>query len=97
MRRRYWLACLLVSLGVAGLLSPWASAAPDGLERVAERLGFAHRATVTPAPAAPMADYRMPDVANARAGTALAGLAGTLVVFGLAGGAGFVLRRRAGA
>jgi hypothetical protein len=41
-----------------------------------------------------MADYRVPDVANEHASTALAGFAGTLVVFALAGGAGYALRRR---
>jgi cobalt/nickel transport protein len=93
MKLRYGIAGLLVALAVAGLLAPWASSAPDGLERVAERLRFADRAAVHPVPA-PMPDYRMPAVAGAPAGTALAGLAGTLAVFVVAGGVGHVLRRK---
>jgi cobalt/nickel transport protein len=94
MRRGGWNAGLLFALVLAGALSPWASSTPDGLERVAQRLGFARRAAATPAPAAPMAEYRVPAVPNERASTAVAGLAGTLVVFGVAGGLGYALRRK---
>jgi cobalt/nickel transport protein len=94
MRPGGWIAGLLIALGVAGALSPWASSAPDGLERVAQRLGFARRAAATPVPAAPMAAYRVPAVPNERASTAVAGLAGTLVVFAITGGLAQVLRRR---
>jgi cobalt/nickel transport protein len=96
MRRRYGIAGLLVALAVAGLLAPWASSAPDGLERVAERLRFAHRAAAHAFPA-PMPAYRVPAVAGAPAGTGLAGLAGTLVAFVAAAGVGHVLRRKGSA
>jgi len=74
---------LLVTLGLAGFVAPFASPLPDGLEAVAAKLGFEHRAAAPAFPAlAP--DYAIPGVDSAAAATALAGLVGTVVVFGLA-------------
>lgn len=72
---------LLVALAIAVLLAPLASQWPDGLEKVAERLGFADRAEVAPAVAAPVPDYQVPGVARASVSTALAGVLGTILVF----------------
>ncbi len=47
----------IVALGLALFVAPFASPWPDGLERVAARLGFEHRAG---AAAAPLADYAVP-------------------------------------
>jgi cobalt/nickel transport system permease protein len=74
---------LLAALGVALFVAPVACSWPDGLESVAARLGFEHRA-VAPLVAAPAADYRVPGVHWAAGATALAGAVGTVVVFGLA-------------
>ena len=73
---------LLASLGVALFVAPFACPWPDGLEAVAAKLGFEHRA----AGAAPawMADYQFPGIASPAAATAVAGAVGALVVFGLA-------------
>ena len=73
---------LLVAAGVALFVAPFACPWPDGLEAVAAKLGFEHAAQ-TPL-AAPLADYALPGIASAGLATALAGLVGTLVVFGLA-------------
>ena len=68
------LGALVVALAVAAFLAPFASPLPDGLESVAERLGFAGAArALWPAPAP---DYALPWVALGRAGTALAGVLG---------------------
>ncbi len=74
---------LLAVLGLALFVAPFACPWPDGLESVAARLGFVHSAAppVVPAPAA---DYQAPGVRWAVGATALAGAAGTVVVFGLA-------------
>jgi cobalt/nickel transport protein len=95
-RRAAWLFGLLLALGIAGLLSPWASPWPDGLDRVAAQLGFARREGATPIVAAPLPGYRVGSVGNERWSTALAGLAGTLVVFGGAYLFGYLLRRKEG-
>jgi cobalt/nickel transport system permease protein len=74
---------LLVSLGLAIFVAPFACPLPDGLEAVAARLGFDGRATSAlvqvPAP-----KYRVPGIHSAVGATALAGALGTLVVLGLA-------------
>jgi cobalt/nickel transport system permease protein len=73
---------VLVSLGLVCFVAPFACRWPDGLERVAASLGFAHRAVT--ASAAPMADYTIPGIHWSVSSTVLAGLIGTLLAFGLA-------------
>ncbi len=75
---------LLVALGLALFVAPFASSWPDGLEQVAATLGFEHRAAATPALAAPLSGYVIPRVGSAALSTVIAGVAGTLVAFGLA-------------
>jgi hypothetical protein len=73
---------LVVALAVAAFLAPFASPLPDGLESAAERLGFARAArALWPAPAP---NYELPWAALGRAGTALAGVLGTLAAAALA-------------
>ncbi len=75
---------LLSALCLAFFVSPWASGAPDGLERVAEDQGFAQlgegpglwRAALLP-------DYSVPGVEDERMSTGLSGLLGTAAVFAL--------------
>jgi len=75
---------LLLALGLAFFLAPFASKAPDGLERVAEDQGFLARAEGREVFPSPIPDYEIPGVRSEALATALAGLAGTLVAFGLA-------------
>jgi cobalt/nickel transport protein len=94
MRRTGWGLVLLAALAVAAFLSPLASSAPDGLERVAERLGFAGRERKAPVVKAPLAEYQVSPIRDRRVSTSVAGIIGTLVVFGIAAGAGAALRRK---
>jgi cobalt/nickel transport system permease protein len=64
------------------LLAPFASSLPDGLEHVAERLGFAGRAGQ--ALGAPLPDYALPALDSPLGATLAAGAVGTLVAFLLA-------------
>jgi cobalt/nickel transport system permease protein len=75
---------VLAMLGVVVLVAPFASPLPDGLERVAERLGFAGRVTVLHA--APLPDYTVPQMhaGNPWLSTVVAGGIGTVVAFVLA-------------
>lgn len=76
---------VLVGVGaavvVASGLSLFASAAPDGLESVAARLGFATTAAEPLAAGSPLADYALPG--GGTWGTSLAGLAGVALTLGL--------------
>jgi cobalt/nickel transport system permease protein len=81
-RRSFIVLGALIAVGLAAFLSPFASAAPDGLEWIAERFGFAERAA-SPAIATPMTDYGVPGLASSVGGTLIAGSAGTALAFGL--------------
>ncbi|RME94705.1 MAG: cobalamin biosynthesis protein CbiM [Verrucomicrobia bacterium] len=72
---------LVASFGVVLLLAPLASSLPDGLEKVAEGLGFAGKARES-APAL-MPDYQVAGVGSPWLETVVAGALGTLLVFGL--------------
>lgn len=60
------------------VLSPLASAFPDGLESVAEKLGFIEQAQAPGFSVIP--DYLLPGVSNASLATILAGVVGILIV-----------------
>lgn len=84
-----------IALLIAIFLSPFASSNPDGLDRVSEDHGFGNRA-VEDTPARRLPFYSIFDEYAVRGvpeqiATPLAGLAGTLVAFGLAWGAGKLL------
>jgi cobalt/nickel transport system permease protein len=73
---------LVLSLGLAMFVAPFACPWPDGLEKVAAKLGFEHRGgAVLPAP---LADYALPGCKSPMVATAVAGAVGALVVFALA-------------
>jgi hypothetical protein len=67
---------------VAVFLAPFASEYDDGLEWVGGKLGFLKEGE--PVMAAPIPDYRLalPGVRHVKAATAVAGVVGTLAVFG---------------
>jgi cobalt/nickel transport system permease protein len=91
------IAGLAIALGVAVFLGPFACESPDGLEYVGERVGFLNDAS-PPVIRSPMADYqlKLPGLNHARVATAMAGVVGTLVVFGLGWGMARVLPRTKG-
>ncbi len=90
LKKYWWVAGLLLAVAVA-LFSPLASPHPDGLERVAEDRGFIDRAQDAPYQVVP--DYLFPGIQNEAVATIVAGIAGTLLVFGLGFGLARVLRR----
>jgi cobalt/nickel transport system permease protein len=75
---RGWIAAGLAATFAVVLLSPLASANPDGLERVAADLGFI--ASAGPLPFEILPDYSIPAIGHAGLSTILAGALGFLVV-----------------
>jgi hypothetical protein len=71
---------LALAIGLAIVAAPFASSAPDGLDRVAADHGFAARGKE---PHAPLIDYQ----------AALGGFAGTLLVFAVGAGVARAVRR----
>jgi cobalt/nickel transport system permease protein len=72
---------VLIATGLALFISPFASPWPDGLERVAENLGFLGKAVEEPLVPAPIPDYAFPSLGSPVAATALAGAVGTAMMF----------------
>lgn len=72
---------VLTALGLVVFVAPFASPAPDGLEHVAERLGFAGRATA--AHGAPLTDYAVAQLQTSAPllSTVIAGCIGTIAAF----------------
>lgn len=75
---------LFVALGLALFVSPFACAWPDGLEKVAAKLGFERIAAGAPLVATPFPDYKLPGFADAGWITAAVGALGTLAAFAFA-------------
>ncbi|UCG09948.1 MAG: PDGLE domain-containing protein [Dehalococcoidia bacterium] len=88
MKSKWWLIALVACLALV-LLAPLASSSPDGLERVAEDVGFMELAQA--APFSLIADYVFPGLENKALATILAGMVGTLVLFGIAYGLAWLL------
>ena len=73
---------LVIALGLAIFVSPYACAWPDGLDKVAQQFGFEGRAATLIKTWIP--DYKMPGISSEGIATAVAGAFGTLIMFGLA-------------
>lgn len=86
----------VMSLGLAIFVSPLASSWPDGLEKAAERLGFATRAAESPILPAPMPDYAVPGLDSLLFSTLIVGGVGTLLAFVFAYVLARLLTRRTG-
>ncbi|MBL0748379.1 PDGLE domain-containing protein [Nocardioides baculatus] len=85
---------LLVALVLAGVVSYYASASPDGLNRVAGDLGFAGAEQASRTQDGPLAGYETAGV-DGRWSGGLAGVIGCLVVLALTTGLMLVRRRSA--
>ncbi|WP_016951313.1 energy-coupling factor ABC transporter permease [Anabaena sp. PCC 7108] len=88
---RGWLVPIVSIFLVAGVLSLFASAWPDGLEKVAENIGFINLAeNVRVISPTPLADYEIKGLGEI--GTSIAGLVGATACFGVAFGIAKVMK-----
>jgi hypothetical protein len=94
--KKVWTFVLLglaMALVLGGVLSPFASPNPDGLESVAEKHGFAEKAdSLQVYKGAPLPDYKVPGVKDDAKSTRLAGLVGTAAAFSVGLVAAYLLR-----
>lgn len=78
---------LVTSIFVAAIISFYASGHPDGLEFVAEQVGFLNTAKDSAVAGSPLAGYSFAGLDNERISAAIAGIIGVLltavVSFGL--------------
>jgi cobalt/nickel transport system permease protein len=89
---RGWIYAGVVISLLAVFLSPLASADPDGLERVAEDMGFLQLGQAAPYEILP--DYTIPFLGETALSTVVAGVVGALVLLGLMIVIGQTLRRK---
>ncbi len=80
MWRSRWSMMLLTALFIGGGLSFFASSSPDGLEKIAQIQGFPGAETRL---SGILAEYRIPGVGQVSFSVSLAGLVGTVFVFGM--------------
>ena len=84
--KKFLAAGFLVSLFLAGVVSFYASSHPDGLEKVAEDIGFIETAKDHTYADGALADYGVKGIENERASVGVAGVIGvigTAIVGGL--------------
>ena len=83
-----------LSLVLAGGVSFYASSNPDGLEKVAEDIGFIDTAKEHKNADGLLADYGVKGVDNARLSTGAAGIIGVLATAGISTGLFYLVRRK---
>ncbi|GLW50193.1 hypothetical protein Stsp02_58540 [Streptomyces sp. NBRC 14336] len=93
-RRALWISGLATSLVLAGFVSFYASANPDGLEKVAADHGIDEKAEDHAYADSPLADYGVKDVDDARLSGGLAGVIGVGVTVVAGSGVFWAVRRR---
>ncbi|WP_051823357.1 energy-coupling factor ABC transporter permease [Streptomyces sp. NRRL S-1448] len=92
--RRVWLAGVAAALVCAGGLSYYASASPDGLEKVAHDQGIDAKAKDHATKDSPLADYSVKDIADPRLAGGLAGVIGVGATLAVGTGVFVAVRRR---
>lgn len=85
---------MLVTLFFAGVLSFYASSNPDGLEKVAEKIGFIETAEEAATSGSALADYGVEGVENERTSVGIAGIIGVVATGVLATGLFYYLGKR---
>ncbi len=93
-RKAFFVTGLLVALVIAGIVSYWASSAPDGLNKVAEDKGLNANESDSATSGSPLAGYSTSGVSSAPVSGGLAGVVGVVVVLFIAGGMFAVISRR---
>lgn len=92
--RGLWATGLGTALVLAGFVSFYASANPDGLEKVATDQGIDKEVKDHAAKDSPLADYGVKDVSDARMSGGLAGVIGVGTTLVVGSGAFYVVSRR---
>ncbi|MCY0919986.1 energy-coupling factor ABC transporter permease [Streptomyces sp. H27-G5] len=89
-----WITGLVTALVLAGVVSYYASASPDGLEKVAADKGIDAHVEEHASANSPVADYSVKGVGDARLSGGLAGIIGVGVTVVVGTGIFWVVRRR---
>ncbi|MFF5565910.1 energy-coupling factor ABC transporter permease [Streptomyces sp. NPDC012623] len=94
--RAFWATGLVTALVLAGFVSFYASASPDGLEKVAADQGIDKKTEPHHTDDSPLAGYGVKDIADGRISGGLAGVIGVGVTVAVGSGVFWAVRRRRG-
>ncbi|KQX57905.1 MULTISPECIES: energy-coupling factor ABC transporter permease [unclassified Streptomyces] len=92
--KKLWIGGVVTALVLAGFVSFYASASPDGLEKVAADKGIDAKAEDHAAAGSPLADYGVKGIEAPRLSGGLAGVIGVGATLAAGTGAFWVVRRR---
>ena len=95
-QKSFLISGFIASLFLAGVVSFYASSNPDGLEKVAEDIGFIETAEDHTYAEGALADYGVKGVENPRLSTGLAGVIGVVATGVISTGLFMMVRRKSG-
>jgi cobalt/nickel transport protein len=95
-QKSFLISGFITSLFLAGVVSFYASSNPDGLEKVAEDIGFIETAEDHTYAEGALADYGVKGVENPRLSTGLAGVIGVVATGVVSTGIFMLVRRKSG-
>ncbi len=77
--KNFYLSFFFVALFLAGVISFYASSSPDGLEKVAEEIGFIDTAKDSAVANSPLSDYGVVGITNERLSVGISGIIGVII------------------
>ncbi len=92
--KKFYFGGAVISLILAGVVSFYASSHPDGLEKVAEEIGFSETAKDPATAGSALADYGVAGVDDERASVGIAGVLGVFATGVVATGLFYYLGKR---
>ena len=93
-QKTFLISGFIASLFLAGVVSFYASSHPDGLEKVAEDIGFIETAKENTNSDGVLADYGVKGVENERLSVGAAGVIGVIATGAISTGLFFLIRRK---
>ncbi len=95
-QKTFLISGFIASLFLAGVVSFYASSHPDGLEKVAEDIGFIETAKENTNSDVILSDYGFKGIDNPRLSTGAAGVIGVIVTGAISTGFFLLIRRKSG-
>ena len=95
-QKTFLISGFIASLFLAGVVSFYASSSPDGLEKVAQDIGFSETAKENTNADGVLADYGVKGVDNERLSVGAAGVIGVIATGVISTGLFMLVRRKSG-
>lgn len=82
--KKFYISGIFATIFLSGILSYYASSSPDGLEKVADKIGFIENAKDHVNSDGVLADYGVKGIENPRLSVGIAGVIGVAITGGVA-------------